>query len=149
MKLRPHHLLDIVTTYGWGGDFKPHPYGHAVHTVAEKVLADPDLEVEFIIGSDEICVPCRHLREDGRCGDVLDQCDPPVSKQDYNDDLDRRLCAHLGFPPHTVMTVREFLKLVNGHVPGIEAICTHPGQNKKKRRESLIGGLTKLGIRTS
>ena len=26
MKLRPHHLLDIITEYGAGGQFEPHPY---------------------------------------------------------------------------------------------------------------------------
>ena len=35
MRLRPHHILDIISSYGHGAEFRPSPYGHAVHTVAE------------------------------------------------------------------------------------------------------------------
>jgi len=41
MKLRPHHVLDIVSAIGHGAEFRPHPYGHAVHTVAEAICTHP------------------------------------------------------------------------------------------------------------
>jgi len=71
MHLRPHHLLDIVTEYGAGTTFEPHPYGHAVHTCAEVVLNDLDTEVQFVVAADFICAPCVHL-VDGVCDDVVD-----------------------------------------------------------------------------
>jgi hypothetical protein len=40
LRLRTHHLIDIVTDYGRGAVFAPHPYGHAVHTVAERVIEE-------------------------------------------------------------------------------------------------------------
>ena len=48
--IKPHHFVDIITYYGAGIDiFKPHPYGHALHSVAEEILSNRDifLEVEF------------------------------------------------------------------------------------------------------
>jgi len=146
MKLRPHHLLDIVTSHGHDVEFRPHPYGHAVHSVAEAVVSNTELRVRFVVGADEICLPCKHLGSDGLCDDVLSQVDPPISKQEYNDDLDRRLFAHMNLTPGTVMTIREFLEMVGREVPGIEKLCTHPGEDEERRRNGLVRGLEKLGI---
>lgn len=149
MKLRPHHLLDIITDYGHGSEFKPHPYGHAVHTVAKAVLSDQEMKVEFIVGADEICKPCKYLRPDGICADSLRQISPPMSKQEYNDNIDNRLFLYLGLAPGAVMTVREFLEIVNEKVPGIEKVCTHTFNDQKSRLEGLTKGLIKLGIRSN
>ncbi len=149
MKLRPHHLLDIVSGYGQDVKFGRHPYGHALHTVAETVLSNLELTAEFVIGPDEICAPCRHLRPDGLCDDVLHELDPPISKQEYNDGLDRRLFAYLGIAPGTLMVVREFLAMVERKVPGIEKLCTHPKEDQQRRLDGLTKGLLKLGIRKS
>ena len=148
MQLRPHHLLDIVTAHGHGQSFEPHPYGHAVHTVAAAVLSDLDLDIEFIVGADAICQPCKHLQPDGRCDDMLHRLDPPVSKQAYNDGLDRRLLAYLELQPGAVLTVRRFLERVGARVPGIETVCTHPKRDERERLAGLAEGLAKLGIQT-
>jgi hypothetical protein len=147
MKLRPHHVLDIIRNYGNGVEFKPHPYGHAVHIVAQKILSDVDQEVELIIGPDEICRPCRHLGQDGMCDDVLHQLDPPISKQIYNDELDSRLFPYLGIQPDTVMTIRTFLEIIDEKIPGIEKLCTHPGEDERQCLHGLRRGLLKLGLR--
>ena len=147
MKLRPHRLLDIISSHGQDVKFTPHPYGHAMHSVAEAVLSNLELRAQFVVGPDEICLPCKHLRDNGLCDDVLCQVDPPVSKQEYNEDLDRRLSAYLGVPPGTAMTVRRFLEMVDKKVPGIENLCTHPKENEQQRLDALIRGLLKLGIR--
>ena len=120
MQLRPHHTIDIISSCGHGAELKPHPYGHAVHTVAKAILSDIDMQVELIVGADDICRPCKHLKPDGQCDDVLSQLDPPMSKQEYNDDLDLRLFAQFGLEPGTVMSIRQFLEIVDAHVPGAE-----------------------------
>ena len=102
MELRPHHILDIVTTYGHGHRFEPHPYGHANHTVAEAILTGTGQEIRFVVGADEICRPCRRLRPDGQCA----------------------------------------------HVPGIERVSSHPGEDPGSRLAGLRAGLEKLGIQT-
>jgi hypothetical protein len=146
VKLRPHHLIDIIRSYGHGVQFEPHPYGHAQHRVAEQVLKDPDLVVEFVLAADEVCYPCRHLRADGRCEDVLHQLETPISKQAYNDALDARLFSYFGMQPGTRMTVGEFLGQLDAHTPGVEKLCTHPGEEESYRLEGLERGLTRLGV---
>ena len=141
MRLRPHHLIDIICDYGQGAALKPHPYGHAVHIVAAKVTEDPDLEVEFVVAADDICAPCRHLQADGQCDDVLSQLAEPVSKQTYNDSLDRKVFAFLEMQPGVRMTVNEFLSRLDAHMPGIVEVCTHPGEEQGQRLEGLRKGL--------
>lgn len=147
MKLRPHHVLDIVSSIGRGEQFKPHPYGHAVHVVAARIIQDLNFDVEFIAGADEICRPCRHLTPHGLCDDITIHLGVKESKQAYNDALDRRLFEYLGFPCGSVMTMRQYLETVNAKVPGIEQICSHPGEDKAQRLDGLAKGLQKLGIR--
>ena len=147
MKLRPHHLIDIVSAHGHGAEFNPHPYGHGLHTVADQVIHDLDLELELVLAADEICEPCRHLRADGGCADVLHQLEEPVSKQTYNDALDGELFAYFGMRPGTRMGLREFLGRLNAHTPGIEKVCTHPGELEEHRLDGLVKGLVRLGIR--
>jgi hypothetical protein len=146
VKLRPHHLIDIVSDHGQGVEFSPHPYGHAVHTVAARVLADQSIPLELVLAADDICAPCCHLQADGSCDDVLGQLAEPVSKQAYNDDLDARVFSYLGLEPHSQLTVREFLERLREHVPGIEQICTHPGKDPADRLRGLQAGLKRLGI---
>lgn len=146
MKLRPHHVLDIIADYGHGAEFKPHPYGHAVHTVARAILAQVERQIEFVVGADEICRPCIHLQSDGRCDDVLSQLDPPISKQAYNDDLDTRVLNYLGLESSESMTIRKYLEIVARHLPGLEEICTHPGEDRATRLQGLQQGVARLGI---
>lgn len=147
MKLRPHHVLDIISSHGHGEEFKPHPYGHAVHTVAQAIIADLNFDVEFIAGADEICRPCRHLQASGQCDDVSNHLGVLESKQAYNDALDRKLFGYLGFKEGAIITMRQYLEKVNAKVPGIEQICSHPGEDKARRLEGLKKGLKKLGVR--
>lgn len=146
MELRPHHVLDIVSAHGHDAEFKAHPYGHAVHSVAEALLNDPGLEIEFIVGADEICTPCVHLQADGQCDDMLNNLDPPVSKQTYNDCLDRRLFEYLGLATGETMTFRQYLEIVSSKTPGLEEICSHPGEDRSRRLAGLVRGLRKLGV---
>jgi hypothetical protein len=145
-KLRPHHLIDIISDYGHGVEFSPHPYGHALHAVAAQVLADQTIRIELVLAADDICAPCCHLQAGGSCDDVLAQLAEPVSKQAYNDDLDARVFAALGLRPHARLTVRAFLERLGEHVPGIEQVCTHPGEDQVERLRALRAGLERLGV---
>jgi len=147
MKLRPHHILDIVTDYGEGARFEPHPYGHSLHIVAKAITSDTGIKIQLVVGADAVCQGCKHLQPDGSCDDVLGQLDGKPSKQSYNDDLDRRLLAYLDLKPGAVMTVRQYLQKVNEKVPGIEKVCTHPKEDGRKRLANLTRGLIKLGVR--
>ena len=149
MQLRPHHILDIISAYGKGIEYQPHPYGHSLHIIAPKLLSNLDLQIKLILNADDICEGCEHLLPGGKCKDVLAQLTPSPSKQAYNDVLDSRLFDDLSIAPNSVITTRKYLEAVNKKVPGIEKICTHPKENQKERLNGLIDGLTKLGIRES
>jgi hypothetical protein len=146
MTLRPHHLIDIVTSFGHGQTFTPHPYGHALHTVAEAVTGNLAIEVEFVIAADDICAPCVHLLPGGRCDDVRKNTNPPQSKQAHNDAMDRRIFDYLGMKPHQRMTVEEFLRLVDSRTPGIMGELTRDEKVRASRLEGWKKGLAKLGI---
>ena len=146
LRLRPHHILDIIRNYGHGFEFKPHPYGHAVHTVAECILSNLDTKIELVKESDAICAPCMFLRSDRRCDDVLSQLEEPVSKQVYNDSLDEKLFIYLGLSPGTILSFKSFLDIVRTHVPGIEKLCTHPKEDVTFRLAGFEQGLQKLKI---
>lgn len=144
MRARPHHLIDIICQYGAGTPFRPSPYGHAVHTVAERIIADPGVLIQFGIGADDICAPCVHL-VNGRCDDLVRSLDPPASKQDYNDALDERLLAFLGMTEGQTMTFREYLGVLRTHLDGLAQVCAHPGETPEARHQRLVAGLAKLG----
>lgn len=99
IRLRHHHILDIITSYGAGDKFEPSPYGHAVHSVAQLIISESNTTIELIVGADEICMPCKFHNANGLCDDVLKQLDKPISKQEYNDKLDNRLFEYFGFSP--------------------------------------------------
>ena len=149
MRLRPHHIIDIITDYGKNIQYQPHPYGHSRHLAAPKVLSDLDLKIKFVLGADDICSGCKHLTPDGKCKDVLAQIIPSPSKQAYNDILDSRLFDHFSLVPNCTITAREYLEIINKNTPGIEKICTHPKEDPAKRLAGLINGLIKLGMRNS
>ena len=147
LQLRPHHILDIISAHGQGIVMEPSDYGHAQHIVAEQILSNPDLNVKLVVKSDDICTGCSHLMADGKCDDVLAQLTPSPSKQAYNDVLDCRLLDLLEIEINSIMPIREYLGIVNGEVPGIEKMCTHPKENEAERLSGLTEGLIKLGIR--
>ena len=147
LQLRPHHILDIVADHGRGVKIEPASRGHSLHIVSMKLLSDLELKVKLIVKSDDVCTGCEFLMPDGKCSDVLGQLNPSPSKQAYNDVLDCRLLDFLEIEIDSVMTVRDYLGIVNKKVPGIEEICTHPKENKEERLQGLIAGLTRLEIR--
>lgn len=149
LRLRPHHIIDIITGHGKNIQYEAHPYGHSQHIVAPKLLSNLELNIELVLGADDICTGCMHLLPDGLCKDVLAQLKPSPSKQAYNDVLDSRLFDLLEIDPNSKMTTRRYLELVNDRTPGIEKICTHPKEDSEERLAGLIQGLIKMGIRNA
>ena len=145
LRVRPHHLIDIITQYGAGIPFEPADYGHAVHTVAAQTLGDLETELELVVGADDICAPCRNLVE-GRCVDLVGTLDPPVSKQEYNDALDQRLLDRLGLREGQRLSVADYARVLWAHLEGLEGLCSHPGEERAARGRKLQAGLQKMGV---
>ena len=149
LKLRPHHIIDIITDYGKNRQYQPHPYGHSQHLVAPKLLLNLDLKIKLVLEADDICTGCMHLMPDGKCKDVLAQIKPSPSKQAYNDILDSRLFDYFLLSPNCIITSYKYFEIININTPGIEKICTHPKEDTEIRLLGLINGLIKLRIRNA
>ena len=110
ISIKPHHFVDIVTAFGEGRtDPPPHPYGHAVHSVTRRILADRDMDLRIEFGADDICLPCRH-NLNGACDDMIDisfRPQAPESKREYNLLIDKRWAERLGLQQDDRLTARE------------------------------------------
>ncbi len=113
--MKPHHMVDILVQFGNGEEFVPHPYGHAVHSVAERVLSDPNLVLQMESGIDDICAPCIH-NANGVCDDSIDNSwrpQAPTSKNTWNLRIDERYYAKFSLKNGDQMTVRRFAEMVS------------------------------------
>ena len=148
IRLKPHHLVDIVMALGAGQErFQPHPYGHAVHTVAHRVLGDSGTVMRIELGADDICQPCRHNIQ-GACDDRIDNswCPrAPSSKRLWNLRLDRRWCRRLGLRRGDRLTVGEFFRLLRQRAGDLADIYREiPTDRVAIRAENLRRGLDRL-----
>ena len=147
MRMRPHHIIDIISDHGKNALYEPNPYGHSLHIVAPELLSNLLLKIKLVLETDDLCTGCSHILPEGKCDDVLAQLKPSPSKQAYNDVLDCRLFDYLSLDQNCILTTRRYLELINDKTPGIEKICTHPKEDPEERLADLISGLIKLGIR--
>lgn len=125
IRIKPHHFIDILAALGRGQTtFDPHPYGHAVHTVAACLLERRDALLEIELGADDVCRPCEH-NVDGRCDDTIDTSfrpEAPSSKHEYNLLIDGRWCERLQLRPGQRIDARRFchrLQPLAGDLTGI------------------------------
>ncbi len=146
LRLRPHHILDIVRNIGHDRPIVPHEYGHLVHVVTRRILEDVDAECRLVVANDDICGPCRMLKSDERCADVLRQREEPVSKQEYNDALDRRLLSFFDIRENEVLTLRAYLTMAARRIDETVSLCTHPKEDPGYRKAGLMKGLERLGV---
>ena len=146
--IKPHHFVDIITALGQGCiPVEPHPYGHAVHIVAQGVMANRDVALRIELGADDICAPCRHNIE-GLCDDVIDTSfrpTAPVSKREWNLLIDERWCARLGIQQGDVLTARQFCVRLRDRAGDITSIYREiPACRTADRQRNLERGLEKF-----
>ncbi len=124
IRIKPHHFVDIITGFGAGTRFEPHPYGHAVHTVARHILENRDVLLEMELGADDICKPCIH-NIDGLCDDTIDisfRPTAPPAKREWNLLIDRRWCERLSFKQGDRLAARQFCERLRDHAGDITDI---------------------------
>jgi len=63
IKLRPYHPTWLVGYFGMGGH-PPSFNSVGFNDIIEKIKSDPEIEVEFVEGYDDICGKCSRLQED-------------------------------------------------------------------------------------
>ena len=146
--IKPHHFIDIITSFGGGQtEFKPSPYGHAVHTVAARVLSREADMLEMDLGADDICKPCKH-NIDGLCDDTIDTSfrpGAPSSKREWNLMIDERWCERLGLKQGDRLTPVEFCERVRDKAGDITDIYREvPADRTAERAGKLNEGVRKF-----
>ncbi len=148
ISIKPHHFVDILSSVGEGTtEFQPHPYGHAVHSVAARLLAQRDLEIQLEFGADDICRPCRHNRG-GLCDDTIDTSyrpTAPKSKREWNLLLDRRWCERLGLREGERLTARAFGERLRDRAGDIRDIYREiPAERTAIKQAALERGVARF-----
>jgi len=148
ISVKPHHFIDIVTSFGGGQTvFEPHPYGHAVHTVAQQALEDRDALLKMELGADDICTPCSH-NINGLCDDVIDTSfrpNAPSSKREWNLTIDRRWCERLGLKQDDTLTARAFCERLRDRMGDITDIYREiPVHMTAERAQKLGQGIERF-----
>lgn len=146
--IKPHHFVDIIRAFGEGRtQFEPHPYGHALHSVAAEILANSNVPLRIELGADDICQPCRH-NVHGLCDDTIDTSfrpQAPRSKQEWNVRIDQRWCERLGLGQGDRRTARELCLLIRDRAGDLAGIYPEiPCQIVAERVSWLIKGLKRF-----
>jgi len=147
ISIKPHHFIDIIAAFGEGASFAPHPYGHAVHTVARKILKDINTKIKIELGADDICAPCIH-NINGLCDDTIDTSFRPLAprlKREWNLLVDKRWCQCLGLKQGDALTGKEFCERAERCLKEIPNIYREnpPGINAQKL-SSIKKGLARI-----
>ena len=145
IRIKPHHFIDIIGDLGRGATaFEPHPYGHAVHVVAAKVLRERDAMLEMELGADDVCAPCVH-NVGGLCDDAIDTSfrpAAPASKRAYNLLIDGRWCARLSLAQGDELTARRFCQRLRDGMGDLTGIyCENPPDRVAARDRALRLGV--------
>jgi len=143
--IKPHHFIDIITSIGDGKKtFKPHPYGHAVHIVAEKILHNKDIMLKMELGADDVCKSCIH-NINGLCDDTIDTSfrpNAPRLKREWNLLIDRRWCEFLRIKQGDRLSSSEFcIKLQHINDKIMDIYREVPAERTAERLNKLKKGI--------
>ena len=140
IRIRPHHLLDIIRDFGNKMEVKEHRWGASLPSVTQKILTDINQPVVFVMGVDAICETCSQLQND-ICQAEINR---DVLMRDYNDRIDRALFEALQLAPGSQLRVREFLQLVSDNLNVLNIF--DPALQTKPRKQGTIAALKEFGI---
>ena len=140
IKIRPHHLLDIIRDFGNQVEVAEHPWGASLTSVTQEILGGINQKVEFVMGVDAICETCSQLK-----GEI---CEAKINRdllmRDYNDRIDRELFEALQLEPGSQLVVREFLQLVGNDLSVLNIF--DPALQTMPREQGTIAALNEFGI---
>ena len=148
IRIKPHHFVDIVTSFSAENiTFEPSAYGHAVHTVSERIWQNRDVLLEMELGADDICEPCKHSIN-GLCDDTIDTSFRPEassSKREWNLIIDKRWCERLKLQQGVRLTAREFCQRLQDNTDNITDIYREiPVERTAERAHKLRAGISKF-----
>jgi hypothetical protein len=141
IKIRPHHLLDIIRDFGNDVKREQHPWGASVVSVTQIILSDINQKVEFVMGVDSICTTCSKLN-----GHICEaRINDELLMRDYNDQLDESLFSTLKIVPGNKISIIEFLRKISKNIEVLD-LFKSPSNDSRARRQGTISAFEKLGI---
>jgi len=148
IRIRPLHFVDIICDYGSGVDeFQPHPYGHAVHTVANRMIRDKETLLEITLEPDDVCIPCVH-NVNGVCDNVLDRSfrpSAPPMMRDWDFLINTRWCERLGIAEGDRYTARELCERLRDRAGDITELFPEFTDNRATvKAKNLAAGVKKF-----
>lgn len=142
IKIKPHHLLDIIRDFGNEVKRETHPWGASLTSVTHSILLNINQEVEFVLGLDSICKTCSKLN-----GDICEaRINNELLMRDYNDHLDQALFSSLNILPGDKLPVIDFLRMVKENIEVLD-FFTSPSNNPIARKHGTKSAFNKLGIK--
>ena len=126
-----HHVFNIIWAYGMGKEHLGDETNDFIKVFRE-VMGNPSVEVEVIIGVDDVCGQCKD-NVDGKC-------------QSYDGTIgDRKVIKKLGIQAGDVMKWNDLVKLVADSVRGEEDFLEIFSQQTLEGRYSFFkDGIEKL-----
>lgn len=128
VKVRPHHLFDILRDYGNKVILEPHPFGASVTEVTEKVLRSTS-PIVLVPRIDSICETCSMLKNEICQAKIRED----LFMSEYNDYLDDKLFKLMDIKPFTQMTLKEFVHIVELKIDILLNQFTSPDNNSEIR----------------
>ena len=144
--IRPLHFVDIICDYGAGTErFEPHPYGHAVHIVANRMLDNKDTLLQITWDADDVCTPCIH-NINGVCDNFIDRSYRPAAPplmRDWDLLINQRWSKRLNIKEGDIFTAKELCERLRdraGDITGIfPEILDNRIETKEKNMRKGIG----------
>ena len=141
INLRIHHFFDIIRAFGKGeNSITPHPYGHSLHKVALIIKNNPELEIKIIIKCDSVCKECVYYKN-GRCEDSIDYRKDFVSKEEFNNWLDKRIIEKCLIKEGEILTPIQLCEKAKLYLDNMKYIYSgNDSWHTEKRREDVSKG---------
>ena len=143
--VKPHHFVDIVTALGDERvEFLPHSYGHAVHTVAQDILANRDIALRIESALTIFVFPAATISRDSAMTPLTPHSGRrhPRRKREYNLLIDRRWAERLGVRQNDELTARELCSRIRDCVNDIADIYWEtPAERTAARQAKLQKGI--------
>ena len=143
IKIRPHHLLDILRDYGNEVKRDFHPFGASLKEITNDILSDINQNIRLVSRVDSICVTCSKL-ENSICKARIND---DLLMREYNDDLDDNLFDIMDISPGSELSVRNFLEIVENRMSSILTQFSSPNNSPKVRETGTTIAIRKLSNR--
>ncbi len=137
LRIKPHHLLDIIRDLGAGKKHAPHTYGHGVHRLARIIGDNPHTVFVLTADADSICEPCCNMI-DRRCVDTTTSPGRKVSRESWNRLIDGRIFERLGLEEGAAISALDFCRLASERLGDLYTLYVEADPEKTAVREKNL-----------